>query len=100
MTYIVYLLENEHTRSWYIGFTTDITRRVDEHNAGIGGRHTAKIAGKWRLIYSEMYLDKRDAIGREKFLKSGAGRRYLKHQLNHYLTSVESTIAVSDIKTS
>jgi putative endonuclease len=31
----------------------------------------------WRLIYYEAYLEEEDAIGREKFLKSGSGRRFL-----------------------
>jgi putative endonuclease len=39
----------------------------------------------WRLIYYEAYLEEEDAIGREKFLKSGSGRRFLKNQLRHHL---------------
>jgi putative endonuclease len=41
--------------------------------------------GPWRLIYYEAYLEEQDAIGREKFLKSGGGRRFVKAQLKHYL---------------
>ena len=82
--YYVYLLENENDKSWYIGFTTNIKERVDAHNQGKGGR-TTKLKADWKLIYHEMYLDKMDAIGREKFLKSGSGRRYLKKQLTQYL---------------
>ena len=37
------------------------------------------------LIYYEAYLEEEDALGREKFLKSGSGRRFLKKQLRHYL---------------
>ncbi len=35
--------------------------------------------------YYEAYLNKMDAIGREKFLKSGSGRRYINKQLKNYL---------------
>jgi hypothetical protein len=37
------------------------------------------------LIYYEAYTEREDAEGREKFLKSGAGRRFLRTQLRHYL---------------
>jgi len=83
--YCVYLLENQQDKSWYIGFTSDLKRRITEHNNKQGGRTTRTKQGKWKLIYAEAYLDKQDAIGREKFLKSGSGRKYLKKQLIHYL---------------
>lgn len=82
--YFVYILENQNDKGWYIGFTTDLRRRVLEHQVGKGGR-TTKLKHDWKLIYSEFYLNKKDAIGREKFLKSGSGRKYIKKQLKHYL---------------
>ena len=42
-------------------------------------------AGPWQLIYYEAYLNQTDALGREKYLKSGAGRRFLQTQLRRYL---------------
>jgi len=84
MFYFVYLLENNFDKSWYIGFTTDLKQRVDDHNNGKGGR-TTRMKQSWRLIYFEGYKIKKDATGREKFLKSGSGRRYLKKQLANYL---------------
>ncbi len=44
------------------------------------------IAAPWQLIYYEAYLNQADALGRERYLKSGAGRRFLKAQLRHYLS--------------
>jgi putative endonuclease len=41
--------------------------------------------GPWKLIYYEAYLERLDALGREKYLKSGGGRRFLRTQLRHYL---------------
>ena len=82
--YYVYLLENQGDKSWYIGFTEDLERRVKYHNSGKGGR-TTKLKVSWQLIYSEAYLNQKDALGRERFLKSGSGRKYLKKQLGHYL---------------
>jgi len=40
--------------------------------------------GPWKLIYYEAYLERDDALGRERYLKSGSGRRFLKAQLRHY----------------
>ncbi|MBU4284630.1 GIY-YIG nuclease family protein [Patescibacteria group bacterium] len=82
--YYAYLLENLGDKSWYIGSTSDLKRRIQEHQTGSGGR-TTRIKKNWHLIYYEAYLDKRDAVGREKFLKSGSGRKYLKKQLRNYL---------------
>ena len=36
-------------------------------------------------IYYEAYLERDDALGRERYLKSGSGRKFLKTQLRHYL---------------
>ena len=82
----VYVLENTQDYSWYIGQTDDLERRLQQHNTKAGGRTTAmKDLGSWKLIYAEAYRDKRDALRREKFLKSGAGRAYLKKQMRNYL---------------
>ena len=79
----VYLIEGEPKGTWYIGYTTDLKRRLDEHN-----RHKNVSTSKetsWKLIYCETYVNRMDALGREKFLKSGSGWRFLKKQLQHYL---------------
>ncbi|MBU2260050.1 GIY-YIG nuclease family protein [Patescibacteria group bacterium] len=82
--YHVYLIKSKPNGKWYIGYTTDLKRRLAEHN-----RHnnvsTAR-ESSWKLIYCETYLNKMDALGRERFLKSGSGRRFLKKQITHYLT--------------
>lgn len=83
--YYVYLLENEDKKSWYIGYTANLKKRVAEHNSGKGGQTTRRVKN-WKLIYYEAYLNKNDAIGREKFLKSGSGWKFLKKQLAHYLS--------------
>lgn len=85
--YKVYLLENQSDKSWYTGCTDDLERRLKEHNSKHGGRTTKLKLGEWKLIYAEAYIDKRDAFGREKFLKSGSGRKFLEKQLVHYLKS-------------
>ncbi len=81
--YYIYILENQIDKSLYIGFTSNPQRRLKEHQAGSGGR-TTRLKRNWKLIYLEGYLIKTDAVGREKFLKGGSGRKYLNKQLRHY----------------
>lgn len=76
--YFVYILENKLDKSWYTGFTSDLKRRLRQHSDGCSP-HTSK-KNNWLLIYCEVYLNKKDAIGREKFLKSGAGKRFIRKQ--------------------
>lgn len=86
--YYVYLLECQTDKSWYIGYTEDLKTRIEDHQKGRGCR-TTSMKKNWKLIYYESYLSKPDALGREKFLKGGSGRTYLKKQLVRYLNKKE-----------
>jgi putative endonuclease len=77
--FFVYVLESEIDKSWYIGFTGDLTKRINEHNNGESYYTNRK--KPWKVIYYEVSFNKFDAIAREKYLKSGMGRRYLKNRL-------------------
>lgn len=81
--YYVYLLESKIDKSWYIGYSFDLRKRFASHNAG--SNKSTKGKRPWKLIYYEAYLDRHDAKGRERFLKSGSGRRFIKKQLSNYL---------------
>lgn len=82
--YYIYILENKNDKSWYIGYSSNLRRRIRDHLFGKGCKTTSKKNG-WQLIYYEAYLIKKDAMKREVFLKSGSGRRYIKKQLFNYL---------------
>jgi putative endonuclease len=81
--FYVYVLRSESDSGFYIGFSTDLKRRLSEHRRGAS--FATKSRGPWKLIYYEAYTEREDAEGREKFLKSGAGRRFLHAQLRNYL---------------
>ena len=81
--FYVYVLQSESDDGLYIGFSTDLRRRLKEH--GEGKSFATSYRGPWRLIYYEAYLEEADALGREKYLKSGGGRRFWKNQLRHHL---------------
>ena len=51
----------------YVGWTTDVARRLDEHNAGTGARFTR--GRRWVLLHSEKCAGKRAAMSREWHLK-------------------------------
>ena len=82
--FYVYVLQSGLDDGLYIGFTGDLRRRLKEHQEGKS--FATSYRGPWRLIYYEAYLEEGDALGREEYLKSGGGRRFLKKQLRHHLT--------------
>lgn len=51
----------------YVGWTSDLQRRLDQHNAGTGARATR--GRQWRLLYVERYFTRPDAMSREWHLK-------------------------------
>lgn len=80
--YYVYILRSFVDHSLYVGFTRNVVKRVRAHNEGLN--HSTVRFKPWALIYCEAYVVKEDALGREKFLKSGSGKKYLDKQLKNY----------------
>jgi putative endonuclease len=81
--FYVYVLRSESDAGFYIGYSANLRKRIQEHKEGFS--FATSFRGPWRLIYYEAYLNQEDALGRERYLKSGSGRRFLKAQLRHYL---------------
>ena len=79
------MLESQKNYRNYIGCTSDLKRRFDEHNSGLGGKYT-KDNRPFCLVYYEAYVAKKDAMRAEKFYKTGNGREVLKGKLKEYLT--------------
>lgn len=80
--FYVYILEGQRKKR-YIGYTANLKKRLERHRRG--EVFTTKEYKNIRIIYVEGYRNIKDAKGRERFLKSGAGWRYMKKQLQHYL---------------
>jgi putative endonuclease len=80
--FYVYVIYSEKIRKNYTGHTDDIERRVFEHNNGLLGKYT-RGKGPWKLIYSEEYATRAEAMKREKELKTGKGRDFLKQITRH-----------------
>jgi type I restriction enzyme S subunit len=74
--YFVYVLECEDG-SIYKGVTSDLNKRINDHLAGIGAEWT-KTHRPIALIHYEEFKSEKEAVEREKYLKSGVGREWLK----------------------
>jgi len=69
MSCFVYVLGSERNGGYrtYVGWTTDLERRLSEHNAGTGARSTR--GGEWVLLYAERYATRKEAMSREWHIK-------------------------------
>lgn len=79
--YYVYILRSKKNNQQYTGFTNDLQRRLDEHNNGESGYTSTR--RPYELMYYEASRNVKDAIAREKYLKSGMGKRYLKNRMKY-----------------
>jgi len=86
MPYFVYVIESAEG-SRYTGQTPDLERRLKEHNGG--NSHSTKHGSSWRIVYHEQFGTRGEAMKREKYLKTGAGRDFLKR----HFRGVESAAA-------
>jgi putative endonuclease len=80
MKYYVYVLKSKKDKKNYYGFTTDIKRRIIEHNNGLV--KSTRGRRPFELLYSEIVDTRTDARKREKYFKSGFGRKYIKSKIN------------------
>ena len=74
--YTVYILQSGKDSSLYIGYTSDLGRRIDQHNAGESRYTKSKIP--WHVVYTEKFKLKSDAIKRERFLKKQRNSEFYK----------------------
>ena len=73
MDYHVYILYSRKICKYYIGVTSDLERRLVEHNEGISKKAWTKRASDWTVVYSEGFENKSNAFKREKKIKSFKG---------------------------
>ena len=83
--YYTYVLLSEKDNKFYIGFTDNLRKRLTEHNRGLV--NSTKSRRPLKLVYCEICLSEKDALKREKYFKTGFGRRFLRNRLEDYLKS-------------
>ena len=73
--FYVYVLRSIEFNRQYIGMSSDVDRRLAEHNKGKS--KSTKPYKPWSLIFFESFETSLEAREREKWLKSGVGRKYI-----------------------
>ena len=71
---------------YYTGFTKELKRRMDEHSNGLVA--ATENRRPLKLVYYEACLNKTDAVKREKYFKTGFGRRFIKNRIECYLNEL------------
>ena len=79
LPYCVYVLISLTDHQLYIGYTTNLEKRIINHNQG--GTISTSVRRPLELIFCEYYLSKADATRRESYFKTTAGKKTLKLML-------------------
>jgi putative endonuclease len=74
--FTVYVLYSREHNKIYVGYTSDLNSRLDSHNIYSTKGYTVKYR-PWNLIHQEHFETKKEAIMREKQLKSAKGREFI-----------------------
>jgi putative endonuclease len=77
--YYIYILKSLKDKKFYTGYSSNLRKRIKEHNSG--GVESTKNRRPLQLIYYEAYLNKGNALLREKFLKTTKGKLQLRKQI-------------------
>jgi putative endonuclease len=77
--YYAYVIKSEITDFYYKGHCEELEKRLNEHNSG--STESIRAYVPFRIAYYETFGTREEAIKREKYFKSAAGRRYLKKHL-------------------
>jgi putative endonuclease len=77
--YFAYVLKSIEHDYYYKGHCQDLEKRLQQHNSGMTESIRPYIP--FQIVYFEEFEMEQEAIGREKYFKSSAGRRYLKKKL-------------------
>ena len=82
--YTLYILYSSKFDKTYVGYTNDLTRRLHEHNFLAIRGYTIRFR-PWMILHSEIFESKQEAMLREKYYKTGAGREAIKKFVSSYL---------------
>jgi putative endonuclease len=92
--FYIYILQSLKDRKLYVGYTSDLKKRFMEHKKGVVA--STKNRRPLILIYYEAYRSEKDARIREKFLKTGKGREFIKNNINYSRVSAQGVQSKTD----
>jgi len=83
MAFYVYILRNPDGRT-YVGQTNNIERRLSEHNDPDyrGTLYTKRFQLPWKLVHQEYFSTRKEAMRRERELKTGKGRDWIRNNIH------------------
>jgi len=79
MVYLYVIYSDEYKR-FYVGIADEIKSRLKTHSSG--KVKSTKAFKPWRVVHSEEFVSKQEARIREKYMKSSAGRRWRKNNID------------------
>ena len=82
--YYTYVLHSSKDGEWYKGASSDLKARLKEHQQG--KVRSTRFRRPLRLVRDEAGLEAEDAYRRERYLKTGEGKRYLLQRLKTWRT--------------
>lgn len=88
--FYTYVIRSKKDGKWYTGSTQNLRKRFKEHNNN--KIFSTKGRGPFELVYYEACANEQDARMREKYLKSGFGKRHLKNRLKRFLSPTGFTV--------
>lgn len=84
--YFTYVLLSMQDKKFYVGHTTNLEKRLSEHNNG--KVESTRKRRPFQIIYYEACLVQQDALKRERYLKTTWGKRYLRNRLANFLRTI------------
>jgi len=77
MSYFVYVIRsiNSSKQFTYVGYTNNLKKRLSLHNKGLGAKFTR--GRRWKIIYTEKFDTKNEALSREYYIKKNRKFRNL-----------------------
>ena len=81
MEYFVYAIYNIQNDKIYIGQTVDLVVRLKQHNDYSFKKFTSRYSGGWVVVHQEVFKSRKEAVKREKELKSYQGRKFIKNKI-------------------
>ncbi len=76
----IYIIYSEKINRYYVGIIENLDWRLERHNKG-WGKYT-KRGIPWKIVYSENYETKSEALKREKEIKNKKSRKYIEYLIN------------------
>jgi len=74
--FYAYILKSLKDGSLYKGQTDNLENRLREHNSGKSSYTSGRVP--WKVVYYEEFVSREEALKREKYFKSAAGRRFIR----------------------